>query len=109
MGKPSRTRAARRPVDPQARERLREAQAAETRALAAVCDAEAKVASATARRERPALPPTPGSPRRPRCSTPLAPTSTVVSGVDRAAALLGISKSELRRSLPSATDRDGAA
>lgn len=104
-----RTRATRKPADPRARDRLREAQAAETRALATVCAAETKVASAIAKRDK-------------ACATAdswVADANSVlavaradlvsVSGVDRAALLLGISKTELRRSLSSASDLDGAA
>lgn len=109
MSEPSRTSPARKPADPHARERLREAQAAETRALAAVCVAEAKVASATARRDRAyAAADVWVSEAGAKLDTARADLATV-SGVDRAALLLGISKAELRRSLATASDRAGAA
>ena len=59
--------------------------------MAAVCAAEAKVAAATARRDK--------------ARAALA----AGSGVDRAALLLGISTSEMRRSVASASGQDGAA
>ena len=91
MREPSQGRSERAPVESCARARRKEAQAAEARAVAAVCAAEAKVASATARRDksRAAL--------------------ASASGVDRAALLLGISTSEVRRSVAAATGRDSAA
>jgi hypothetical protein len=105
----TRTRSARKPADPSARERLREAQAAEARALSCVCDAEAKMASAIAKRDK----------ARVTANGWVAAASALldtarsemasVSGADRAALLLDISKTELRRSLASANGQDGAA
>ncbi len=109
MGEPHRTRPARKPADPRFRERLREAQTAEANALAVVCAAEAKVAAALARRDK----------ARATADTWVAEANTVldaaraelasISGVDRAALLLGIGRGELRRSLTSVTDQGGAA
>jgi hypothetical protein len=105
---PIRTRPTRKPADPLARERLREAQAAETQALSAVCIAEAKVESAIVKRDKAYA----------TADSWVADANAVldtarselasVSGVDRAALLLGISKTELRRSVASASDLDGA-
>jgi hypothetical protein len=86
----SRGRSARVPSDPRTRERSREAHAAEARGVAAVCAAEAKVAAATARRDK--------------ARADLA----AVFGVDRAALLLGISTSEVRHSVTLASGQDGA-
>lgn len=109
MSEPTRTRPARKPADPRARERLREAQAAETRALAAVCAAEAKLASAAARRDKAHAAAdawvTTASTLLDEARADLA----TVSGVDRAALLLGIGKTEVRRSMASANGQDGAA
>lgn len=96
---PIRTRPTRKVTDALARDRLRAAQAAETRAVANVLAAEAKVAVAIAKREKAYA----------AADTWVAAANTVldaartelasVSGVDRAAALLGITKPELRKSL----------
>jgi hypothetical protein len=86
----SRGRSARVPADSPTRERRREAHAAEARSVAAVCAAEAKVAAATVRRDK--------------ARADLA----AVSGVDRAALLLGISTSEVRHSVVSTSGQDGA-
>jgi len=86
----SRGRSAKVPADPRTRERLREAYAAEACGVAAVCAAEAKVAAATARRDK--------------ARADLA----AVSGVDRTALLLGISTSEVRHSVAPASAEEGA-
>jgi hypothetical protein len=109
MFEPSRSRPARKPADPRAREHLREAQAAEAGALATVCAAEAKVASMVAKRDK----------ARATADAWVAEASALldtarselaaVSGLDRAAVLLGINKNELRRSLSSASTQGGAA
>jgi hypothetical protein len=90
MSEQHRVRTAKGPGDRLASERLRLVHAAEARGVAAVCVAEAKVAAATARRDR--------------ARADLA----AVSGVDRAALLLGISTSEVRHSVASASGLDGA-
>ena len=86
----SRGRSASVPGASPARKRLREAHAVEARAVAAVCAAEAKLAAATARRDK--------------ARADLA----AMSGVDRAALLLGISISDVCHSVASASGQDGA-
>jgi hypothetical protein len=109
MSTPSRTRPTRRPADPRARERLREAQAAETAALAAVCAAKTKVAAAQARRTK-ALATAAGWVNEAATLLDAARADlAAVSGADRAALLLGIPKTELRRSLAAENSRAGAA
>src|SRR5438874_358068 len=88
-----------KPNDPQARARLREAQAAEARAVVAVYSAEAKVRAAITRRDG----------AHAVADAWVAEAAVVrdrsraalvsISGLDRAAMLLGIDKPELRRSL----------
>lgn len=108
MSEPSRTRPA-KPADPRTRERVRQAQAVETRAVAAVCAAEAKVAKVTAQRDKARAVADAwvagASARLDAARAELA----AVSGVDRAALLLGIGKTELRRSLLSVSGQGGAA
>jgi hypothetical protein len=109
VSQPIRTRSARKPADALARERLREAQAAESQALSAVCVAESKVESALAKRDKAYA----------TADSWVADANAVldiarselaaVSGVDRAALLLGITKTELRRSVASSSGLDGAA
>lgn len=109
MSAPIRTVPTRKPTDPLARERLRKAQAAETRALSAVCVAEAKVASAIAKRNK-AYATADSWVADANAVLDVARADLVsVSGADRAAALLGISKTQLRRSLATAGGLDGAA
>lgn len=109
MSVPTRTRSTRKPTDPRARERLREAQAAETRALATVCDAETRVAAAIAKRDR-AYATADSWVAEANATLDVARADLAsVSGADRAALLLEISKTELRRSLASASGLDGAA
>lgn len=97
-----------KPRDPHARERLREAQAAESRAVASVYAAEAKVEAAIIKRDN----------ARATADGWVADATDLrdqaradlvsVSGADRAALLLGLGKLELRRSV-AACSQDGAA
>src|SRR5437879_13818348 len=94
-----RTSPVRKPNDPRARQRLREAQAVESRAVAAVYAAEAKLGTAITKRDK----------AHATAQLCVAEAGDVldraradlvsVSGVDRAALLLAIGKPELRRSL----------
>jgi hypothetical protein len=86
------------PSDPQARERLREAQVAEARALTAVYTAEAAL---TAALEEAA-----------RADAALAVARATLigrSGLDRAASLLAVSKTELRRSVAAAASNGASS
>jgi hypothetical protein len=85
------------PTDPQARERLRDAQNREAGATAAVYAARTALESATTRRDEIAAA---ASVAVSAAATRLASAYgalAAVSGWDRAAALLGLSKAELRR------------
>lgn len=104
-----RTSVARKPADPRARQRLREAQALESRAVATVCAAEAKVGLAVAKRDK-AVAVADGWVTGAREVLDRARSDLAsVSGVDRAALLLGIGKPELRRSMASRNSQDGDA
>ena len=100
--------AKKKPNDPGARERLREAQAVEARAVVAAYVAEAKVATAITKRDKAHaiaeewVADATGLLDRARADL------VSISGADRAALLLGISKLELRRSLSTANAPDGA-
>jgi hypothetical protein len=89
MSEQHRARTAKGPGVRPARERVRLSHAVEARGVAAVCAAEAKVAAATARRDK--------------ARADLA----AAFGVDRAALLLGITTSEVRHSVKSASGQDG--
>src|SRR5262249_28932687 len=103
-----RTRPARNVVDLSARERLRAAQAAEARAVSAVLAAEAKVEAAIAKRDKAyaAADSWVAAANAVRDAARLDLAS--VSGVSRAAVLLDITKTELRRSLSTTSGVDDA-
>lgn len=110
MGEPFRSRPARRtPADPRARERLREAQVAEAHAVAEVCAAEAKVATTIAKRDKARLTADAWVTEANEVLDRARAGLVSVSGLDRAALLLGIARPKLRRSLTSGSSRDGAA
>ena len=98
-----------KPNDSRARERLREAQAVEARAVVAAYVAETKVATAITRRDKAQA----IAERWVADATDLLDRARAdlvsISGADRAAMLLGISKPELRRSLSAANSPDGGA
>lgn len=93
------------PTDVQARERLREAQAVEATATAAVYNAHDALAAATAKRDALLA----AASEAVFCAdTALAASYAElisVSGLDRAALLLGLTKSELRRSAKADTNK----
>lgn len=101
--------ATKKPTDVPARQRLREAQAVEARAVADVCVAEAKVRTAITKRDKAQA----IADRWVAGATELLDRARAdlvsVSGVERAALLLGIGKPELRRSLAANNSQDGAA
>lgn len=99
---------ARKPTDPRTRERLREAQAAESCALPAVCAAETKVTSAIGKRDKACATADKWVTAAADALDHARAELVSVSGPDRAALLLGISKPELRRSLSAANAQDGA-
>ena len=109
MSDPLRTSPARRkPNDPRARERLREAQAVEARAVVAAYIAEAKVATAITKRDK-AHAIAEGWVAEATDLLDRARADLVsISGTDRAALLLGIGKPELRRSLSAANAMESA-
>ena len=98
-----------KPTDPRARERLREAQAVEARTVAAVYGAESRVERAAAKRDRAREVADVWVTDAVRVLDRARADLVSVSGVDRAALLLGLSRSELRRSLATASTQDGAA
>lgn len=96
------------PSDPHARERLREAQATEARAVAAVYAAEAGRDKAIARRDEAIAAATAVVDAADADLAAARAALVAVSGVDRAASLLGATRSELRRA-SAATANGGAA
>jgi hypothetical protein len=105
MNEPTHTSTARKPSDPSARQRLRQAQLAESRALSRVCDAEARLKTAIARRDSAYATADGWVAAASALLDGARAELAVVSGLDRAALLLGIGKAELRRSAVSATAR----
>ncbi|HZC53365.1 MAG TPA: hypothetical protein VE441_12820 [Mycobacterium sp.] len=90
MSDPTQAGLADGPADPRHRAQRRAMHSAEARGVAAVCAAEAKVARAIGRLDQ--------------ARAELA----ALSGLDRAALLLGISTSQLRQSVAAASGQGGA-
>lgn len=89
----------RRPMDTQARERLRAAQQAETTAVAVVFSAQAALEEAVARRERTVAAATVAVTTAEAELGAARAALVEVSGLERAAVLLGTSKAELRKAV----------
>jgi hypothetical protein len=95
------------PRDLRARERLREAQEAEARALTVVCAAEAALEGARAKREAVIARAT-ATVDQSEAELAHAQAGLVkVSGLDRASVLLGLDRVGLRRTIAGHTSRDG--
>ena len=90
------------PLDVHTRERLREAQSAEGRAVKAVCSAQAAVESARAKRDSAYLAANKVVERAEHRLTSAHAQLVEVSGLDRAAVLLGANRHVLRRALAAA-------
>jgi hypothetical protein len=98
----------RMPRDGRARERLREAQQQESRAVASVCAAGDRLSRARAKRDAVYVTAT-VKVERAEADLDSARASLVqVSGLDRAALLLGLDVAELRRSVGSRSSRTHA-
>ena len=91
------TAAGRMPRDVRARERLREAQAAESRAVAAVCAAGEALSRACGRREATVAAATVKVEQAHAVVAHAQAALIAVSGLDRAAVLLGVDAGELRK------------
>lgn len=98
-------RGGRLPRDVRARERLREAQLQETEAVAAICAAEEALRKACAKRDA-AVAAASATVDRARASVESAQVALVrVSGLDRAAVLLGVDTATLRKVVGAGTGR----
>ncbi len=97
------------PSDLQARERLREAQAAEARAVTAVYAADAERDKAIARRDEAVAAATTVVEAADADLAAARAGLVAVSGVDRAAILLGATRSELRRAAAASANGDTAS
>lgn len=93
------------PLDVRTRERMREAQLAEARAVTAICAAQAAVARAAAKRDRTVAAANAMVQRAELELTRRHAALVSVSGLDRAATLLAVTPAKLRRA--SAAARDG--
>lgn len=92
------------PLDIRTRERMREAQLAETKAVNAVCSAQAALVRAAAKRDR-AVAAADAALRRAELELAQRQAALVgVSGLDRAAALLDTTPAKLRRTTTVALD-----
>lgn len=101
-------RAGRLPRDVQARERLRQAQDAETRAVSAVCAATDALAAARRKRDKAVASADAIFAEAERDLATAQAHVVAVSGLDRASALLGMSRAALRKARAvAATSRDG--
>ena len=97
------------PLDVHTRQRLREAQNAEGRAVKAVCSAQAAVDSARAKRDSLYAAADRIVERAENRLTSAQAQLVEVSGLDRAAGLLGTNRNVLRRAIATAREPQGAA
>jgi hypothetical protein len=102
-------RTGRIPKDVQARERLREAQDAEARAVSAACAAQEALAAAIGRRDTAVAAANALLAEAEQAVASAQASVVAVSGVERASVLLGVSRTVLRKAratVESATGRD---
>ena len=97
------------PLDVHTRQRLREAQNAEGQAVKAVCSAQAAVDSARAKRDSLYAAANRIVERAENRLTSAQAQLVEVSGLDRAAGLLGANRNVLRRAIATAREPQGAA